>query len=46
MNRIGEFLIDGGWKTLWACIDTSIIGLGVLALLGVIADLLRSLILC
>ena len=43
MNRIGEFLIDGGWKTLWACIDTSIIGLGVLALLGVIAELIGGL---
>ena len=43
MNRLGEFLIDGGWVTLWECIDTSIIGLGVLALLGVIAELIGGL---
>ena len=43
MNRLGEFLIDGGWKTLWECIDTSIIGLGALTLLGVIAELIGRL---
>ena len=43
MQRIGEFIIDGGWVTLWECIDTSIIGLGVLALLGVIAELIGGL---
>ena len=43
MQGIGEFIIDGGWTTLWGCIDTSIIGLGVLALLGVIAELIGGL---
>ena len=43
MQRIGEFIIDGGWKTLWGCIDTSIIGLGALAILGVIAELMGGL---
>ena len=43
MQRIGEFIIDGGWKTLWGCIDTSISGLGVLAVLGVIAGLIGGL---
>lgn len=39
MAHLGEFLIDGGWNTLWDCIDTPTIGLGTLALLGVLAEL-------
>ena len=43
MNRLGEFIIDGGWPVLWECIDTPAIGLGTLALLGVIAELIGRL---
>ena len=40
LNRIGEFIIDGGWSTLWEFVRVPIFGGVVYAVLLVISYLI------
>lgn len=37
LNRLGEFIIDGGWTIIWEFARVLIIGLLVFAVIGVMA---------
>jgi len=40
LNRLGEFIVDGGWSTIWEFARVLIIGLVAFAVIGVIAGLI------
>ena len=40
MKRLGEFIVDGGWSTIWEFARVLIIGLAAFAVIGVIAGLI------